>query len=172
MKTIKDSIEQEIRAAARAKLERLAPLTYGKINKRRADQEMTTTTAKIQVIGTDTHKDLPGAENEDEPQEPVPVDVEVEEGEIVDPGDVEVVFETSQATAQVVEPDETRVGETSSPRSPTAEQQDEAMDQDDPKKDETTSIITKEQVSLTYYLKSKKIYTFQKKYSFKCFCTL
>jgi hypothetical protein len=34
MKTIKDSIEQEIRAAARAKLERLAPLTYGKINKR------------------------------------------------------------------------------------------------------------------------------------------
>jgi hypothetical protein len=52
-----------------------------------------------------------------------------------------------------VEPDETRIGETSSPRSPTAEQQDEAMDQDDPKKDETTSNITKEQVSLTFYLK-------------------
>ena len=156
MKTIKDSIEQEIRAAARAKLERLAPLTYGKINKRRADQEMTTTTAKIQVIGTDTHKDLPGAENEDEPQEAVPVDIEVEEGEIVDPGGVEVVLETNQATAQVVEPDETRVGETSSPRSPTAEQQDEAMDQDDPKKDETTSNITKEQVSLTFYLKKSK----------------
>jgi hypothetical protein len=114
---------------------------------------MTTTTAKIQVIGTDTHKDLPGAENEDEPQEPVPVDAEVEEGEIVDPGDVEVVFETSQATAQVVEPDENKDGVTSSPRSPTAEPQDEAMDQDDPKKDETTSDITKEQVSLTFYLK-------------------
>jgi hypothetical protein len=172
MKTIKDSIEQEIRAAARAKLERLAPLSYGKINKRRADQEMTTTTAKIQVIGTDTHKDLPGAENEDEPQESVPVDVEVEEGEIVDPGDVEVVFETSQATAQAVEPDETRNDDTHSPRSPTAEQQDEAMDQDDPKKDETTSIITKEQVSLTYYLKSKKGLYFSKKYCFSFFCTL
>jgi hypothetical protein len=153
MKTIKDSIEQEIRATARAKLERLAPLTYGKINKRRADQEMTTTTAKIQVIGTDTHKDLPGAEIEDEPQEPVPVDSEVEEGEIVEPGDVEVVFETSQATAQVVEPDETRDDEATPSRAPTAEPQDEAMDQDDPKKDETTSIISKEQVSLTSYLK-------------------
>jgi hypothetical protein len=116
---------------------------------------MTTTTAKIQVIGTDTHKDLPGAENEDEPQEPVPVDSEVEEGEIVEPGDVEVVLETSQATAQVVEPDETGDDETTPPRAPTAEPQDEAMDQDDPKKDETTNIITKEQVSLTFYLKVK-----------------
>jgi hypothetical protein len=54
-----------------------------------------------------------------------------------------------------VEPDETRDGETSSPRSPTADQQDEAMDQDDPKKDETTNNITKEQVALTFFLKSK-----------------
>jgi hypothetical protein len=157
MKTIKDSIEQEIRAAARAKLERLAPLTYGKINKRRAEPEMMNTTAKIQVIGTNTHKDLPRVEVEDEPQEPVPVDAEVEEGEIVEPGDVEVVFETSQAKAQVVEPDETRDDEATPSRAPTAEPQDEAMDQDDPKKDETTSIISKEQVSLTFSLKSKNI---------------
>jgi hypothetical protein len=123
---------------------------------------MTTTTAKIQVIGTDTHKDLPGAEIEDEPQEPVPVDSEVEEGKIVEPGDVEVVFETSQATAQVVEPDETRDDEATPSRTPTAEPQDEAMDQDDPKKDETSSIISKEQVSLTFFLKSKKkLITFQ-----------
>jgi hypothetical protein len=122
---------------------------------------MTTTTAKIQVIGTDTHKDLPGAENEDEPQELVPADPEVEEGEIVEPGEVEVVLETVQATAQVVEPDETRDGETSSPRSPTAERQDEAMDQDDPKKDETTSTITTEQVTLTFYLKSKILILFK-----------
>jgi hypothetical protein len=118
---------------------------------------MTTTTAKIQVIGTDTHKDLPGAETEDEPQEPVPVDSEVEEGEIVEPGDVEVVFETSQAKDQVVEPDENRDDEATPSRAPTAEPQDEAMDQDDPKKDEDTSIISKEQVSLTFYLKSKKL---------------
>jgi hypothetical protein len=105
---------------------------------------MTTTTAKIQVIGTDTHKDLPGAEIEDEPQEPVPVDSEVEEGEIVEPGDVEVVFETSQAKVQVVEPDETRDDEATPSRAPTVEPQDEVMDQDDPKKDETTTIISKE----------------------------